>query len=80
MLSSVLYTEIAITISIKRINAFVTMRKYISGSLIEQRYINNLVLEDHDRKNIRVFIERVRRKDNEIKTILINKIIQLLNK
>ena len=47
MLSSVLHTEIAIKMSIQIINTFVIMRKYISNNLIEQRYINNLVLE-HD--------------------------------
>ena len=47
MLSSVLHSEIAIKMSIQIINAFVIMRKYISNNLIEQRYINNLVLE-HD--------------------------------
>ena len=45
MLSSVLHSEIAIKMSIQIINAFVIMRKYISNNLIEQRYINNLVLE-----------------------------------
>ena len=47
MLSSVLHSEIAIRMSIQIINAFVIMRKYISNNLIEQSYINNLVLE-HD--------------------------------
>ena len=69
MLSSVLHTEIAITMSIKIINAFVTMRKYISSSLIEQRYINNIVLEDHDRIKVLEYslneLEE-KRKDNEI--------------
>ena len=32
-------------------DAFVLMRKYISNNLIEQKYINNLVLEDHSRVN-----------------------------
>ena len=45
MLSSVLHSEIAIKMSIQIINAFVIMRKYMSNNLIEQRYINNLVLE-----------------------------------
>ena len=45
MLSSVLHSEIAINMSIQIINAFVVMRKYMSNNLIEQRYINNLVLE-----------------------------------
>ena len=47
MLSSVLHSENAIKMSIQIINAFVIMRKYISNNLIEQRYVNNLVLE-HD--------------------------------
>ena len=47
MLSSVLHTEISIIMSIQIINAFVIMRKYVSNNLIEQKYINNLVLE-HD--------------------------------
>ena len=49
MLSSVLHTKTAVTTSIKIINAFVAMRKYISTNLIEQKYINNLVLEDHEK-------------------------------
>ena len=47
MLSSVLHSEIAIKMSIQIIDAFAVMRKYISNNLIEQKYINNLVLE-HD--------------------------------
>ena len=30
-------------------DAFVAMRRYISSNLIEQKFINNLVLEDHDK-------------------------------
>ena len=51
VLSSVLHTEIAIKMSIQIINAFVTMRKYISSNLIEQKFINKQVL-----KNIEVII------------------------
>ena len=47
MLSSVLHSKTAIQVSIKIMNAFVAMRKYISSNLIEQKYINNMVLE-HD--------------------------------
>ena len=47
MLASVLHSEIAIKMSIQIINAFVITRKYVSNNLIEQRYINNLVLQ-HD--------------------------------
>ena len=49
MLSSVLQSEIAIKTSIKIIDAFVAMRKYISTKIIKQKYINNLVLEDHEK-------------------------------
>ena len=49
MLASVLHSKVAIEASIKICRAFITMRKYISKNLIEQKYINNLVLEDHDR-------------------------------
>ena len=52
MLSSVLHSETAVTTSIKIINAFIAMRKYISTNLIEQKYINCLVLEDHEKIKI----------------------------
>ena len=48
-LASVLHSTIAVNLSKKIIRAFVMMRHYISNNLIEQKYINNLVLEDHDR-------------------------------
>ena len=47
MLSSVLKTDVAEEVSIKIMDAFVAMKKIISNSLIEQKYINSLVLE-HD--------------------------------
>ncbi len=49
MLSSVLHSKTAIQVSIKIMNAFAAMRKYISSNLIEQKYINELVLEDYDK-------------------------------
>ena len=47
MLATVLRTEVAEEISIKIMDAFVALRHYISDNLIEQKYINNLVLENH---------------------------------
>lgn len=47
MLSSVLRTSIVAKISIDIMRAFVAMRKYISSNLIEQKYINNMVIK-HD--------------------------------
>ena len=49
MLSAILRSEIAVEISIKIMDAFVAMRKYISNDLMKQKYINNMVLE-HDSK------------------------------
>lgn len=49
MLTSVLRTSIASEVSIRIMRAFVLMRKYISNNLIEQRYINDLVLKDSKR-------------------------------
>jgi hypothetical protein len=46
-LASILHSDIAINISIKITRAFVAMKKYISSNLIEQKYINNMVLK-HD--------------------------------
>ena len=47
MLATVLKTKVATEVSIQIMDAFVTMRKYISTNLFEQKYINNMVLE-HD--------------------------------
>ena len=49
MLATILRTRVAEEVSIKIMDAFVAMRKYISTNLIEQKYINNLVLEDHEK-------------------------------
>ena len=48
MLSTIIRTPIATQASIDIMRAFVSMRKYISNNLLEQKYINNLVLENHD--------------------------------
>ena len=49
MLARVLKTKVATEVSIRIMDAFVVMRKYISYNLLEQKYINNLVLE-HDKR------------------------------
>ena len=46
MLSSVLRTKVAEDVSIKIMDAFVEMKKYISNNLIEQKYINNQVIKN----------------------------------
>ena len=52
MLSAVLKTEVAEEVSIRIMDAFVEMRRYINNNLIEQTYINNLVIKDHKRINL----------------------------
>ena len=49
LLATILKTKVATEVSIKIINAFVAVRKYISYNLLEQKYINNLVLEHNNR-------------------------------
>ena len=69
MLATVLKTNKASQMSISIMRAFVTMRKYISSNLIEQKYINNQVLKNTEeiktlQESFRKFEEK--RKDNEI--------------
>lgn len=49
MLASVLRTSVASSVSIDIMRAFVVMKKYVSKALVEQTYINNLVLKDSKR-------------------------------
>ena len=66
MLASVLRTEVAEEVSVKIMRAFVAMRKYISNNLIEQKYINNLVLRDHEKIKL---LEKTFDKFEEIKEV-----------
>ena len=45
MLATVIHTNIASKVSVQIMRCFVMMKKYISSNLLEQRYINNMVLE-----------------------------------
>ena len=49
MLAGILKSEIAVKASLKIVDTFISMRKYILNNLIEQKYINNMVLK-HDEK------------------------------
>ena len=69
MLASVLRTSVATKVSVSIMRAFVTMRKYISNELIEQKYINNLVIKhDEDIKLLQESFNKFeeKKKDNEI--------------
>ena len=69
MLATVLRTNIASQMSVSIMRAFVTMRKFISTNLIEQKYINNQVLKNTEdikllQESFQKFEEK--RKINEI--------------
>lgn len=46
MLAGILKSEIAISASLKIVDTFISMRRYISSSLLEQKYINNQVMKN----------------------------------
>ena len=52
MLSTILKSKVAVETSIRIMDTFVKMRKIISSSLIEQKYINELVIKDNERINL----------------------------
>ena len=52
MLSTILKSKVAVETSIIIMDAFVKMRKIISSNLIEQKYINELVIKDNERINL----------------------------
>ncbi len=69
MLATIIKTKVAAKISVNIMRAFVAMRKYISNNLIEQQFINEMVLT-HD-KDIKLLQESFnkfeeKRKVNEI--------------
>ncbi len=69
MLATILKSDIATQVSIAIMDAFVLMRKYISNELIQQNYINNLVIQhDEDIKLLQESFNKLeeRKKDNEI--------------
>ena len=59
-LAGILRSTIAINMNKKIVRAFVAMRHYVSSNLLEQKYINNLVIEDH---------EKIREHHDKIKTL-----------
>ena len=67
MLSAILKSDVAISTSIRIMNAFVNMKKYISNNIIEQKYINNIVLEDRERINlIEETLNKFKEKNNHL--------------
>ncbi len=69
MLATILKSNVATQVSIAIMDAFVIMRKYISNELIQQKYINNLVIKhDEDIKLLQESFSKFeeKKKDNEI--------------
>ncbi len=66
MLASVLRTPVAAKVSVSIMRAFVIMRKYISNELIQQKYINNLVIKhDEDIKLLQESFNKFEEKKKE---------------
>ena len=55
MLAGILKSEVAVEMSLRIVNTFISMRKYISNNLIEQKYINNQVMKNTE--DIRILQE-----------------------
>ena len=65
MLATVLRTSVASQVSINIMRALVEMRKYISNDLIEQRYINKLVIKhDEDIKLLQELFDKLNNNKN----------------
>ena len=67
MLAGILKSDIAVQASLKIVDAFITMRKYIGNNLLEQNYINNMVLKhDEDIKLLQSTFTRLDTFSNEL--------------
>jgi len=64
MLSAVLKTEVAESISVQIMDAYIAMRKYISENLIEQKLISEMVLRhERDIKSIQNVLDKLSEKE-----------------
>ena len=67
MLATILKSKVATKVSIGIMDAFVEMRKYIANNMLDQQYINNLVLEhDVDIKLLKSIFDSFKEKTNQI--------------
>lgn len=67
MLAGILKSDVAVAMSIHIVNTFISMRKYISADLMEQKYINNLVLKNaEDIKLLKETFSEFKENSNEI--------------
>ena len=63
MLSTILKSKVATNVSIRIMDAFVEMKKYISANLIEQKYINQQVIKNTE--NIKLLQESLNKMNKE---------------
>lgn len=69
MLSGVLHSKIAISTSIAIINAFISMKKYISTNLLEQKYYNDMIIRhDSEIKSLQESFNKFEEKKSNIET------------
>ncbi len=69
MLSGLLKSDIAAKVNVQIINAFVVMKKYISNTLVNQGFINNLVYKhDEEIKELKESFDKLQEK-TEVNTI-----------
>ena len=67
MLATILKSKTAIETSIRIMDAFVLMKQYISSNLIEQRFINDLVIKDSKRIDlIEAALSEFKEKNNHL--------------
>lgn len=63
MLSELLKSDIAAKVNVQIIDAFVTMRKFISSTMVNQSFINNLVYKhDKEIKLLKDFFDKLQEK------------------
>lgn len=64
MLSGLLKSDVAAKVNVQIIDAFVAMRKYISGTLMNQNFINNLVFKhDEEIKLLKASFDKLQEKE-----------------
>ena len=67
MLAGILKSEFAVAVSLKIVNTFIAMRKYLKESIIEQPFINEMVLRhEKDIKQLQEIFDKVEESKNRI--------------
>lgn len=79
MLSGLLKSDIAAKVNVQIIDAFVTMRKFISSTMVNQSFINNLVYKhDKEIKLLKIPLINYKKKKKAMQYSLMNKFMMLI--